>query len=299
MENTIDIKDLSFSFNKGKPILKDLTIKVPKGSIFGFLGANRAGKSTTMRFIIGALTDTDKTIRIFGQDLETFYPDGFKRIGSLIDYPAFYDHLSGWDNLMVLSQIRQLPKNAEEVLHLVGLWEARNTKMKKYSLGMKQRLAIAMSLLGNPELLILDEPVNGLDPNGMIEIRELLLKLNQEKGITIFISSHLLQEIEKMITHLAIISHGEIKFMGSKEELNKLYQYSRVKVGINNARQYIDKIPTIYNPRLINENTMECAVGSKEEVIALNTLLVSQQAEIFELKSNTGLEDWFIELTKN
>ena len=87
--------------------------------------------------------------------------------------------------------------------------------------------------------------------------------------------------------------------MGSKEELNKLYQYSRVKVGINNARQYIDKIPTIYNPRLINENTMECAVGSKEEVIALNTLLVSQQAEIFELKSNTGLEDWFIELTKN
>ena len=86
-----------------------------------------------MRFIIGALTDTDKTIRIFGQDLETFYPDGFKRIGSLIDYPAFYDHLSGWDNLMVLSQIRQLPKNAEEVLHLVGLWEARNTKMKKYS----------------------------------------------------------------------------------------------------------------------------------------------------------------------
>lgn len=110
MENTIDIKDLSFSFNKGKPILKDLTIKVPKGSIFGFLGANGAGKSTTMRFIIGALTDTDKTIRIFGQDLETFYPDGFKRIGSLIDYPAFYDHLSGWDNLMVLSQIRQLPK---------------------------------------------------------------------------------------------------------------------------------------------------------------------------------------------
>ena len=101
-----------------------------------------------------------------------------------------------------------------------------------------------------------------------------------------------------MITHLAIISHGEIKFMGSKEELNKLYQYSRVKVGINNALQYIDKIPSIYNPKLINENTMECAVGSKEEVIALNTLLVSQQAEIFELKSNTGLEDWFIELTK-
>jgi len=300
MENTIDIKDLSFSFNKGKPILKDLTINVPKGSIFGFLGANGAGKSTTMRFIIGALTDTNKTIKLFGEELSTFYPEGFNKIGSLIDYPAFYDHLSGWDNLMVLSQLRQLPKqNAEEVLHLVGLWDARNIKMKKYSLGMKQRLAIAMSLLGNPELLILDEPVNGLDPNGMIEIRELLLKLNREKGITIFISSHLLQEIEKMITHLAIISHGEIKFMGSKDELNTLYQYSRVKVGINNAHQFIDKIPSVYSPKIINENTMECAVGSKEEVIALNSLLVSQQAEIFELKSNTGLEDWFIELTKN
>ena len=102
-----------------------------------------------------------------------------------------------------------------------------------------------------------------------------------------------------MITHLAIISYGEIKFMGSKEELNQLYQYSRVKVGINNAHQFIDKIPNVYSPKLINENTMECAVSSKEEVIALNSLLVSQQAEIFELKSNTGLEDWFIELTKN
>ena len=300
MENTIEIKDLNFSFNKGKPILKNLNLAVPKGSVFGFLGANGAGKSTTMRFIIGALTDTDQSIRIFNQQLDHFYPEGFNKIGSLIDYPAFYDHLSGWDNLMILVQLRQLPKkNAEDVLHLVGLWDARNTRMKKYSLGMKQRLAIAMSLLGNPELLILDEPVNGLDPNGMIEIRELLLKLNREKGITIFISSHLLQEIEKMITHLAIISNGEIKFVGSKEELNLLYQYNRVKIGVNNARQFLDVIPASYNPQLIDENSMECAVTSKEEVIQLNTLLVSANAEIFELKSNTGLEDWFIELTKN
>ncbi|MDE5436782.1 ABC transporter ATP-binding protein [Elizabethkingia meningoseptica] len=300
MENTIEIKDLNFSFNKGKPILKNLNLAVPKGSVFGFLGANGAGKSTTMRFIIGALTDADQSIRIFNQQLYHFYPEGFNKIGSLIDYPAFYDHLSGWDNLMILVQLRQLPrKNAEDVLHLVGLWDARNTRMKKYSLGMKQRLAIAMSLLGNPELLILDEPVNGLDPNGMIEIRELLLKLNREKGITIFISSHLLQEIEKMITHLAIISNGEIKFTGSKEELNLLYQYNRVKIGINNARQFLNVIPAGYNPQLIDENSMECAVTSKEEVIQLNTLLVSANAEIFELKSNTGLEDWFIELTKN
>ncbi|ODM53923.1 ABC transporter ATP-binding protein [Elizabethkingia meningoseptica] len=300
MENTIEIKDLNFSFNKGKPILKNLNLAVPKGSVFGFLGANGAGKSTTMRFIIGALTDADQSIRIFNQQLDHFYPEGFNKIGSLIDYPAFYDHLSGWDNLMILVQLRQLPrKNAEDVLHLVGLWDARNTRMKKYSLGMKQRLAIAMSLLGNPELLILDEPVNGLDPNGMIEIRELLLKLNREKGITIFISSHLLQEIEKMITHLAIISNGEIKFTGSKEELNLLYQYNRVKIGINNARQFLNVIPAGYNPQLIDENSMECAVTSKEEVIQLNTLLVSANAEIFELKSNTGLEDWFIELTKN
>ncbi|WP_449401423.1 ATP-binding cassette domain-containing protein [Chryseobacterium wanjuense] len=166
------------------------------------MGANGAGKSTTMKMLIGNITDENNAIKIFNQNLSELYPEGFNRIGSLIDSATFYDHLSGWDNLLVVSELRNLSKTeCERVLHLVDLWESKDMKMKKYSLGMKQRLSIAMTLLGKPELLILDEPVNGLDPNGMLEIRELLVKLNKEERVTIFISSHLLQEIEKMITH--------------------------------------------------------------------------------------------------
>lgn len=300
MENIIEIRNLNFSFSKDKLILKNVNLEVPKGSIFGFLGANGAGKSTTMKAIIGILEDPNESIKIFGEKTKDFYPEGFQKIGSLIDYPAFYDHLSGWDNLMVLSELRKLPKeNAEDVLNLVGLWDARNTKMKKYSLGMKQRLAIAMALLGEPELLILDEPVNGLDPNGMIEMRELFIKLTKEKGITLFISSHLLQEIDKMITHLAIISKGEIKFTGSKEELNKLYQYRKLAVKLLDAEKHIQEIQQNYSAEITGENTIEFNITSKEDIIKINKDLVSKNLQVFELKSNTGLEDWFIELTKS
>lgn len=300
MKNIIEIRNLNYGFSQKKKILKNLSISIPKGSIFGFLGANGAGKSTTMKMLIGSIPDEKKNIQIFGENLSVLYPEGFNRIGSLIDTATFYDHLSGWDNLMIISQLRSLPKSeCERVLHLVDLWESRNLKMKKYSLGMKQRLSIAMTLLGKPELLILDEPVNGLDPNGMMEIRELLIKLNREEGVTIFISSHLLQEIEKMITHLAIISHGEIKFTGSIKELNELYRYSHIKIGLNDAHKHMSEIPENYSPKLIDENTIEVTSRSKEDIIDLVRKLVLNHAEIFEIKSSAGLEEWFMEITKN
>lgn len=300
MNEIINIQNLTFGFSKNKAILKDISLSVPKGSIFGFLGANGAGKSTTMKMLIGNIPDEKKAIKIFDKNLSEFYPDGFNRVGSLIDTATFYDHLSGWDNLLVVSELRNLPKTeCERVLHLVDLWESRNMKMKKYSLGMKQRLAIAMTLLGKPELLILDEPVNGLDPNGMVEIRELLIKLNKEEGVTIFISSHLLQEVEKMITHLAIISHGEIRFSGSIKDLNELYRYNHIRIGINNASGFISKIPENYSPKIFDENTLEITVESQKDITNLVKHLVNIDAEIFEIKSTAGLEDWFMEITKN
>lgn len=299
MEKVIDIQSFNFGFNKKKQILKNLNLVVPKGSIFGFLGANGAGKSTTMKAIIGNIPDKDNSIKIFGDNLDVFYPKGFIKVGSLIDYPAFYNHLSGWDNLIIISKLRNLPEQeCIRVLGLVNLWENRHEKMKKYSLGMKQRLAIAMALLGNPELLILDEPVNGLDPSGMIEIRELLITLNKNLGITIFISSHLLPEIEKMVSHLAIISYGEIKFQGNIENLQKLYQYGKVRLGINNANQFMSEISKKYNPQLLDETSIEITVTGKNDIIEINKKLVSASAEIFEIKNNAGLEDWFIEITK-
>lgn len=300
MENIISIQNLNFEFSSNKPVLKNINLSVPRGSVFGFLGANGAGKSTTMKMLIGSISDENDNIEIFNQKLSTLYPEGFNRIGSLIDSASFYDHLSGWDNLIVISKLRNLPKSeCERVLHLVGLWESRNMKMKKYSLGMKQRLSIAMTLLGKPDLLILDEPVNGLDPNGMFEIRELFNKLNKEEGVTIFISSHLLQEIEKMITHLAIISHGEIRFAGSVKELNELYRHNHIRIGINNAADFITEISENYSPKLIDTHSIEIVSESKEDIIRLVKELVLKNAEIFEVKNNAGLEDWFMEITKN
>lgn len=156
-----------------------------------------------------------------------------------------------------------------------------------------------MTLLGSPELLILDEPVNGLDPNGMLEIRELLLKLNKEQGITIFISSHLLQEIEKMVTHLAIISNGSIKFSGSVEELNTYYRHNRVRVSLNEPSVFLQYIPENYTPKIIDSHAIEVAVQSKEDIARLTKILVLKDAEIFEIRNSAGLEDWFMEITKN
>jgi len=180
-ENIIQIENLSFGFSPKKQILKNINLTVPKGSIYGFIGANGAGKSTTMRVILGVYPEVNHTVKVFGEPIGTAYPETFRKMGTLIDYPAFYDHLSGMDNLRALATLRELPhEDIDESLKLVGMWEARFIKMKRYSLGMKQRLAIAMALLGKPQLLILDEPVNGLDPNGMVEIRQLLVELNQK-----------------------------------------------------------------------------------------------------------------------
>ena len=299
MENIIEIKNLNFGFDHNKLILKNVNLQVPKGSIYGFLGANGAGKSTTMRLIMGLFNDEANSVKVFQENVSTIYPRALQNIGSLIDYPAFYDHLSGYDNLKIVCIIKQLnASKIDEVLDTVGLTEAKNIKMKKYSLGMKQRLAIALALISDPELLVLDEPVNGLDPNGMMEVRELLIKLNKEKGVTIFISSHLLQEIDKMVTHLGIISNGEIKFEGSKEQLNDLYKFQKTKFQMKNVSDFIKILNTQYDVELKSETEISVVTNSQNEIAHINTLLVKNGAEIFQISPAGGLEEWFMEITK-
>jgi ABC-2 type transport system ATP-binding protein len=299
MENIIEIKNLNFGFDHNKLILKNVNLQVPKGSIYGFLGANGAGKSTTIRLIMGLFNDEANSVKVFQENVSTIYPRALQNIGSLIDYPAFYDHLSGYDNLKIVCIIKQLnASKIDEVLDTVGLTEAKNIKMKKYSLGMKQRLAIALALISDPELLVLDEPVNGLDPNGMMEVRELLIKLNKEKGVTIFISSHLLQEIDKMVTHLGIISNGEIKFEGSKEQLNDLYKFQKTKFQMKNVSDFIKILNTQYDVELKSETEISVVTNSQKEIAHINTLLVKNGAEIFQISPAGGLEEWFMEITK-
>lgn len=296
MENVIEINNLNFGFEPKKLILKNVSLSVPKGSIYGFLGANGAGKSTTMRLIMGLFNDDENAVKVFGENVSKIYPDGLQKIGSLIDYPAFYDHLTGYDNLKIVCVIRKLDvTRIDEVLEQVGLSQARNIKMKKYSLGMKQRLAIGLALISNPELLVLDEPVNGLDPNGMLEMRELLIKLNRENGVTILISSHLLQEIDKMVTHLGIISNGEIKFEGSKEKLNELYKFQKTKFAMNNAKDFLQFIE---NAELKTDNEISVITNSQEDIAKINRILVEKGANIFQISPAGGLEEWFMEITK-
>ncbi len=299
MENIIQIEYLSFAFSKHKEILKDININVPKGSIYGFLGANGTGKSTTIRLIMGLLNaNNPQAIKVFGKFISEIYPEAFHRIGSLIDSPAFYSHLSGYDNLRIISMIRELDTSRiDEVLELIGLSAAKKIKMRKYSLGMKQRLAIGIALMSNPELLILDEPVNGLDPQGMVEIRQLLVKLNKEHGITILISSHLLQEIDKMVTHLGIISDGKMKFEGSKEELTQLYNFQKTKFTVENAAEYLNIFEN-EEYELKNDNEISVATSSQEKIATLNTQLVEKGAKVYQIASENNLEDWFMEITK-
>ena len=163
---------------------------------------------------------------------------------------------------------------------------------------MKQRLAIGLALISNPELLVLDEPVNGLDPNGMKEVRELLIKLNQEHGVTIFISSHLLLEIEKMVTHIGIISNGEIKFEGSKDDLNELYRFQKTRFSLKNAKSFESLLAENYQVDFKNETDCEIVTNSPNQIAEINKVLVTNGAEIYQISPAGGLEEWFMEISK-
>jgi ABC-2 type transport system ATP-binding protein len=212
--------NLVHQFSEKEIVLNDINLQVIEGCIYGFLGPNGAGKTTTLKLLLGLLKKQQGEISIFGKPFEDNRVAILKNIGSLIESPSIYGHLTAHENLLLLQKIYQCPKTRiQEVLNLVGLPNTGKKKARQFSLGMKQRLSIAIALLHNPALLILDEPTNGLDPNGMIEIRELLSKINQENGITIIISSHLLAEIEKLVTHIGVINKGKMLFQGTLDDL--------------------------------------------------------------------------------
>jgi len=224
----LETHNLTHHFGKDR-VLDDVQLKVPAGSLYGFLGPNGAGKTTTLKLALGLLRKQQGTIQIFEKPLEKHRFEILKRIGSLIESPSLYSHLTASENLRVWQRIYQCPpKRILEVLQLVGLSDTGSKKAGQFSLGMKQRLSIAVALLHSPELLILDEPTNGLDPNGIIEVRELLRKLAQQDGLTVLISSHLLAEIEKLVTHVGIIHKGKILFQGGFADLKQRQQQSSV-----------------------------------------------------------------------
>lgn len=220
----IQTDQLGYAFDD-RQVLHDISLKVPAGSIFGFLGPNGSGKTTTIRLLLGLIPVRKQRIALFGQDMIANRLAVLRGVGALVEMPRLYPHLTGAQNL----EIARLARNAKhdqigKVLHLTGLADDASRKVSGYSLGMRQRLGIALALLGDPDLLILDEPTNGLDPAGIREIRNLLIDLNRHHGKTIFVSSHLLGEMEKMVTHVAIIHEGHLLFQGP---MGMLYETQR------------------------------------------------------------------------
>lgn len=198
MKNILEIKNVSKKIGK-KQILKDITLEVKQGEIFGFVGPNGAGKTTLIKTMLGLYKQDSGSITINGFNIKTEFEKAMENIGAIIENPEMYDYLSGKDNLKIYKMIGNVSDEAlEEIIKTVKLENRINNKVKTYSLGMRQRLGLAQALISNPKLLILDEPTNGLDPIGIKELRELLKKISKEKNISVFVSSHILSEIELM-----------------------------------------------------------------------------------------------------
>jgi len=276
-----------------------VNLQVTEGTIYGFLGPNGAGKTTTLKLILGLLKKQHGEISIFGKPFEKSRVETLRSIGSMIESPSIYGHLTAVENLRVLQRVYGCSKRRiQEVLELVGLARTRNKRASHFSLGMKQRLSIAMALLHNPPLLILDEPTNGLDPNGILEVRELLQSLNRNHGITILISSHLLSEIEKLVTHIGIINRGELLFQGTLAELlSKRRQNSFVIFETSDeakASQIINQFSRISR---VESGKIVIPFLENERIAAINQNLVQSGIEVYQIgKIENDLEKIFFDV---
>ncbi len=277
-----------------------INITIKKGDIYGFIGQNGAGKTTLMRMITGLIHKTSGDIELLGGTTETELNNARTMVGSLIETPCFYGGMTARENLEVSRLVRNIAGKEciDEVLKLVGLTDLKKKKVKNFSLGMKQRLGIANALLGNPRLLILDEPINGLDPMGIIEIRELLKKVNKEKDVTILISSHILGELSELATCYGIISHGKLIEEISSEKLNeKCRQYIELEIDdAPKAVTLMEEKLNITEYEVLDKNKVKI-YSDLDNVGKINTLL-SKNGIIVERIGLKGesLEDYFMNI---
>lgn len=281
-----------------KNAVNNLSIQVPKGSVYGFIGRNGAGKSTTQRMICGLASPTAGEIKLFERPVTD--PAVRRKIGTLIEQPGIYPGMSALENVILQGYsigLENPQKSALEALDAVGLSKAVKKKAKHLSLGMKQRLGLAIAMLGNPELLILDEPINGLDPEGIVQLREVIANLHRDRGVTIFISSHILGELSKIATHYGIIKDGELIEQTSAEELaNKRKDYLTVKVeDAQKAAQLLSK--ELHIPAMEVVSSREIHLPGFKDTAAVNRILYSNNYNVEEVfLHQQDLEEYFIEL---
>ena len=299
MSSIIKVNNLSKQF-KDIHAVNDLSLTVEEGDVYGFLGQNGAGKSTSIRMLLTLIKPTAGHISIFDKDLSANRHEILKQVGAVIEKPDLYKYLSAYDNLAIFAKLSGIKANKTllmEQLKMVGLDERAASKVKTFSQGMKQRLGIAVALVHNPRLIILDEPTNGLDPQGIADMRNLILHLSREMGKTIVVSSHLLSEIELVANRMIIIHKGKKVVEGKVAELLDPSK-SLVQVKTNNDVEAREKLQrTKWSSLLQNDNAHLQLKMNKEDVPQLIQELVSQQIQVLSVNPMHSLEDYFLSLT--
>jgi ABC-type multidrug transport system ATPase subunit len=300
-EQVIEVRGLTKKF-KNLTAVNNLDLNVYRGDVFGFLGPNGAGKSTTIRMLLSLIKPNDGSIKIFGMPLAKNRSEILRKVGAIVEKPDFYMYLSAYKNLEILGKLSGADvskKKIMEMLELVGLEKRYKSKVKTFSHGMKQRLGIAQALLHDPELIILDEPTTGLDPQGMKEIRDLILYLSKTKNKTIFLSSHILREVEIIATRMIIISKGTTQVEGTVDELlnaDKMavtFEVDNIESAVDVVRQ--SKWAELYKTSVKNELQFEMM---KNEVAELNRFLNDKGFMVGAVVPVRSLEDFFLKITE-
>jgi lantibiotic transport system ATP-binding protein len=299
MECPVKIEGV-WKFYGDRAAVQGLSLNVPKQSVYGFLGPNGAGKSTTIRMILGLQRPNRGHISLFGRPLERERPALLARIGSLVEAPSLYLHLTGRENLEVHRRLLDIPKRTiAEALDTVGLSSAADRVVRGYSSGMNQRLGLAQALLGSPELLLLDEPTNGLDPAGIHEVRSLIRELPRQRGVTLFLSSHLLAEVEQVATHCAIIAEGQLKFEGTADEL-RVRNKPMIVVEVHDPEKARALLRDAGVALRVEENRLLVTPHGDYGPPEINSMLVRAGIAVYSLGTrHLTLEDTFLELTNS
>ena len=295
MENILECRSLCKTFGK-KQILKDVSFDIKEGDILGFIGPNGAGKTTTIKLILGLQSITSGKVYINGYNVEKEFTKAIKKVGAIVENPDMYMYMSGYDNLKLVSNMYKGigTKRIDEVVKLVKLENRINDKVSKYSLGMRQRLGIAQAILHKPNLLILDEPTNGLDPEGIKEMRELLVSLARNEKMAILISSHNLAELDNFCNKVCIIKNGEIIETSEISAIKKDIEHEKFIIEIENTKE-INKI--YKEAEIINDKVFKINI-KRENVPDLVIDMVKNNIKIYEIKEDEkSLEDAFFERT--
>ncbi|MMZ47477.1 putative ABC transporter ATP-binding protein YxlF [compost metagenome] len=293
----IETNNLTKTFKEFKPV-DALSLQVKKGEVYGFLGPNGAGKTTTIRMLLGLVRPTKGEVRIFGKPLERYRLEIARKVGSMVETPSYYGHLTGYENLEITRKLLDADrKDIDQALEIVRLTEWRNKKVKTYSLGMKQRLGIAQALIGRPEMLILDEPTNGLDPAGIHEIRDLIVTLPEQMNMTVLVSSHILQEVERIADRVGIINRGKLLFQG---ELAELQNRSRAKIYVE-ADRPDEAAHMLFNAgyRIEKKEGALYIDADKSQAAEINRSLILNGYDVSHIsEERKTLEDIFLEMTR-